>query len=123
MTQLFDLKEKYKVLEIGMGSGYQSAILSKIVESVFSVEINEHLYKRTKKLLDDLGYKNIYTKLGDGYLGWSENSPYDVIIVTCAAEIIPPEYIKQLKIKINIQLIFAIYYFTIKLLQTVKKCF
>lgn len=98
MTEQVDLKDDYKVLEIGTGSGYQAAILAEIIESVYTIEINEQLYNRTKKLFENLGYKNIYTKLGDGYLGWSSNSPYDVIMVTCAAESIPPEYVKQLKL-------------------------
>lgn len=98
MTEQLDLQKDFRVLEIGTGSGYQAAILSQIVDSVYTVEVNENLYERTRLLLDDLGYKNIHTKLGDGYLGWPANSPYDVIVVTCAAEDIPPEYIKQLKL-------------------------
>lgn len=98
MTEQLDLKKDFRVLEIGTGSGYQAAILSEIVDYVYTVEINENLYERTKVLLDSLGYKNIHTKLGDGYLGWPSNSPYDVIVVTCAAEEIPLEYIKQLKV-------------------------
>jgi protein-L-isoaspartate(D-aspartate) O-methyltransferase len=97
MTELLKIDEKSRVLEVGTGSGYQAAVLSEIAEEVFTVEIVKPLYKRAKKTLDDLGYKNTRTDHKDGYFGWEEYSPYDAIIVTCASEFIPPPLIKQLK--------------------------
>lgn len=98
MTELLNLTEESKVLEIGTGSGYQAAILAEIVESVYSVEIIEALYKRSTKTLKRLGYDNIKTKWADGYYGLEEFAPYDAIIVTCAAKSVPPELVKQLKV-------------------------
>ncbi len=98
MTELLNLNSDSIVLEIGTGSGYQTAILAEIVDSVYTVEIIEELYIKTNKLLQELGYKNIITKLDDGYNGWEKYSPFDAIIVTCAVTNIPPELIKQLKV-------------------------
>lgn len=98
MTELLSLNSKSKVLEIGTGSGYQAAILAEIVMDVYTIEIVEPLYKKSKSLFEKLDYKNIHTKYGDGYYGWQEKGPYDGIIVTCASEFIPPSLIKQLKI-------------------------
>lgn len=97
MTQLLELKGDEKVLEIGTGSGYQAAILAEIVEEVYTVEIYESLSKKSEKLLNDLGYRNIKFKVGDGYHGWEEHAPYDAIIVTCAPDHIPPHLLQQIK--------------------------
>jgi len=97
MTQLLELKGNEKVLEIGTGSGYQAAVLAEIVEEVYTVEIYESLSKKSEKLLNDLGYRNIKFKIGDGYQGWEEYAPYDAIIVTCAPDHIPPPLLKQIK--------------------------
>lgn len=97
MTQLLELKEGEKVLEIGTGSGYQAAVLAEIVEEVYTVEIYESLSKRSEKLLMDLGYQNIKFKVGDGYRGWEEHAPYDAIIVTCAPDHVPPSLLQQIK--------------------------
>ncbi|MBA7685556.1 Protein-L-isoaspartate O-methyltransferase [subsurface metagenome] len=97
MTQLLDLGEKDKVLEVGTGSGYQAAILSGIVEEVYTIEIFEELGTMAGKRLRDLGYHNVKVKVADGYYGWPEEAPFDAIIVTCAATHIPPPLIKQLK--------------------------
>lgn len=97
MTDLLDLKSDDKVLEIGTGSGYQAAILAKLVKNVFSIEIIEPLGKAASKRLDNLGFKNVEVRLGDGYYGWQEHAPFDAIIVTAAASHIPPPLIKQLK--------------------------
>jgi protein-L-isoaspartate(D-aspartate) O-methyltransferase len=97
MTQAIEPKPGYKVLEIGTGSGYQAAILAEIVDSVFSIEIIKSLGSKTKQLLKDLGYENIWVKIGDGYHGWVEHAPFDAIIVTAAAEEVPPKLIEQLK--------------------------
>lgn len=96
MTELLQLKGKEKVLEIGTGSGYQAAILAELVKEVYTIEILPELVKRAEKLLKDLNYKNIRVKCGDGYAGWPEFSPFDVIIVTCAPEEIPSALIEQL---------------------------
>jgi len=97
MTQLLELKEGEKVLEVGTGSGYQAAVLAEIVEEVYTVEIYESLSKKSEKLLTDLGYQNIKFKVGDGYHGWEEYAPYDAIIVTCAPDHVPPSLLQQIK--------------------------
>jgi protein-L-isoaspartate(D-aspartate) O-methyltransferase len=97
MTQLLKLNETSTVLEIGTGSGYQAAVLARIVKEVYSVEIVAPLYERSNEVLKKLGYKNIHTINKDGYFGWKAHAPYDAIIVTCAADFIPPPLIEQLK--------------------------
>lgn len=96
MTEVLDLDSSKKVLEIGAGSGYQAAVLAEIYAFVYTVEIIEVLGKKAEKLLADLGYKNIKVKIGDGYLGWQEYSPFDAIIVTCAPSHIPQPLKDQL---------------------------
>lgn len=98
MTQALNLSPGEKVLEIGTGSGYQAAVLSKLTDKVYSIEIKKRLYEKTKDLMKNLGYDQVKLKLGDGYLGWEEYAPFDAIIVTAAAKHIPPPLIKQLKI-------------------------
>ena len=88
MTEAIKPKPEHKVLEIGTGSGYQAAVLAEIV--------NE-LYKSADKKLNELGYKNIFCKAADGYFGWEEHAPFDAIVVTAAAEHIPPPLVEQLK--------------------------
>jgi len=97
MTESLQLKKNEKVLEIGTGSGYQAAVLGEIVDSVYTIEIVEPLLKSAEKKLDKLGYKNIFCKVGDGYLGWPEASPFDAIIITAAPPRIPEPLIDQLK--------------------------
>ncbi|MEQ1905419.1 MAG: protein-L-isoaspartate(D-aspartate) O-methyltransferase [Pirellulaceae bacterium] len=96
MTESIDPQPTDKVLEIGTGSGYQAAILSPLVKEVYSIEIVEELGVKARKTLDRLGYKNIFTKIGDGYLGWEEHAPFDKIIVTCSPENVPQPLIDQL---------------------------
>jgi protein-L-isoaspartate(D-aspartate) O-methyltransferase len=96
MTDMLELEKDDKVLEIGTGSGYQAAILAEMVDSVFSVEIVESLGLSAQTRLHDLGYGNIFIKIGDGYRGWPEHAPFDAIIVTCAPEEIPQPLIDQL---------------------------
>lgn len=98
MTDLLDLKQDSRVLELGTGSGYQAAILSGLVKEVFSIEIVEALGEAAKERLARLGYDNVTVKVGDGYYGWEEQAPFDAIIVTAAAGHIPPPLIKQLKV-------------------------
>ncbi len=97
MTEKLDLKSTDKVLEIGTGSGYQAAILSEIVRQVYTVEIIDELGKKAKTKLANLGYSNVHVILGDGYYGYKSQAPYDAIIVTAAAEYIPPPLIQQLR--------------------------
>lgn len=96
MTEILMLDKNSKVLEIGTGSGYQAAILAEICDSVYSIEIVEELGIRAIKLFEKLGYSNIKVRIGDGYKGWDENSPYDAIIVTCAPTHIPEPLKDQL---------------------------
>jgi len=97
MTEMLKPKKEHKVLEIGTGSGYQAAVLAEIVDKVYTIEIIEKLGKQAKERLKRLKYENIEVKIGDGYYGWEEHAPFDSIIVTAAAEHIPPPLIKQLK--------------------------
>ena len=97
MTQRVRPKKDFRVLEIGTGSGYQAAVLGEIVDSVFTIEIVEELYASAKKRLQGMDYDNIQVRFGDGYHGWPEKGPFDAIIVTAAAEFVPPPLIEQLK--------------------------
>ncbi|OGS83132.1 MAG: protein-L-isoaspartate O-methyltransferase [Gallionellales bacterium GWA2_59_43] len=97
MTDLMRLKAGDRVLEVGTGSGYQAAILAGIAASVYSIEIVEPLGKEAGALLKSLGYRNVQTRVGDGYYGWPEAAPFNAIIVTAAASHVPPPLIKQLK--------------------------
>lgn len=97
MTQALELKATDRVLEIGTGSGYQAAVLGEIVDSVYTIEIVEHLGKIARERLKDLGYDNIKAKIGDGYHGWKERGPFDAIIVTAGAAEIPVPLLDQLK--------------------------
>ncbi len=97
MSELLCPSSGDRILEIGTGSGYQSAVLGEIVKEVYSVEIIPDLTERAEAVLKELGYKNIRLKTGDGFLGWKEHAPYDGIIVTCAPDEIPAPLIEQLK--------------------------
>jgi protein-L-isoaspartate(D-aspartate) O-methyltransferase len=96
MTELLELRGNEKVLEIGAGSGYQAAILSKLAKKVITIERVKELAERTKKLLREKGYKNVTVVHGDGTKGYSQEAPYDAIIITAAAEKIPEKLIEQL---------------------------
>jgi protein-L-isoaspartate(D-aspartate) O-methyltransferase len=97
MTELLVPKSGDIMLEVGAGSGYQAAVLSKLVASVYTIEIIPPLADSAAARLRELGYGNIQVKSGDGYYGWPEHAPYDAIIVTAAADSIPPPLIAQLK--------------------------
>ena len=99
MTQCLELKGNEKVLEIGTGSGYQTAILAELSKQVYSIERIQTLAKRAKEILEKLNYTNIKILVGDGTLGWEEFSPYDRILVTAAAAEIPPSLMDQLEEK------------------------
>lgn len=96
MTEVLKPGRKMKALEIGTGSGYQAAVLAEIVDKVYTIEIVPELAKESSERLKKLEYKNIICKYGDGYKGWSEFAPYDLIVVTAAAETIPQPLIDQL---------------------------
>ncbi len=97
MTASLGLNRTQRVLEIGTGSGYQAAILAEIVQAVYSIEIKEKLHKNSTKLLKALGYRNIFTRHGDGYFGWKDAAPFDAIMITAAVNHIPPPLLQQLK--------------------------
>ena len=98
MTQALQLQEGDRVLEIGTGSGYQTAILGELVREVYTIEIISRLGERSKKSLADLGYRNICVRVGDGYKGWPDKAPFDAIIVTAAPPELPQPLLDQLKI-------------------------
>lgn len=97
MTEVINPKPGDKVLEIGTGSGYQAAVLAEIVKEVYTIEIIPELGNAAAARLKKLGYNNVNVRISDGYYGWTEHAPYDAIMVTAAAEFIPPPLIEQLK--------------------------
>jgi protein-L-isoaspartate(D-aspartate) O-methyltransferase len=97
MTEELRLKPSDRALEIGTGSGYQTAILAELVAEVYTIEIVEPLAKNAEATLKHLGYKNVHVKAGDGYKGWPEAAPFDAIIVTCAPDRVPQPLTDQLK--------------------------
>jgi protein-L-isoaspartate(D-aspartate) O-methyltransferase len=97
MTEMLNVKKEHKVLEIGTGSGYQAAVLAEIVDDVYSMEIIKELGEQVTTRLKRLNYQNITVRIGDGYFGWEEHAPFDAIIVTAAADHIPPPLVNQLK--------------------------
>jgi len=97
MTEQLDPQPSDKVLEIGTGSGYQAAVLSKLVREVYTIEIVEPLGRRAAKDLKRLRHTNVHTKIGDGFQGWPEHAPFDKIIVTCSPEKVPPPLVEQLR--------------------------
>ena len=97
MTQLVNPGLEDRVLEIGAGSGYQAAVLAEIVNKVYTIEIIPELGNQAKQLLESLNYDNVEVILGDGYFGHEKQAPYNAIVVTAAAEYIPPPLIAQLK--------------------------
>jgi len=98
MTEVLDLSDTDRILEIGTGSGYQAAVLAEIVSEVYTIELLEELANSAAEKLQKLGYKNVTVKCGDGYKGWPRYAPYDAIIVTAAPAEIPQTLIDQLRI-------------------------
>jgi protein-L-isoaspartate(D-aspartate) O-methyltransferase len=98
MTQALELRGPEKVLEIGTGSGYQAAVLAELVSRVYSIEVIEPLARRAAEVLNDLGYGNVVTRIGDGYNGWPEEAPFDAIMVTAAPDHVPQPLLDQLAV-------------------------
>lgn len=122
MTQVLKIKSGEKVLEIGTGSGYQAAVLAEITDKVYTIEIRKGLAEEAAARLKNLGYKDVKVKNADGYFGWEEHAPFDAIIVTAAANHIPPPLIKQLKDggRLVIPLGSTTYYQTLTLVTKIK---
>jgi len=97
MTEALEPKPTDKVLEIGTGSGYQAAVLSPLVDQVYTIEIVKPLGEAAKEVLERLHYDNVHTRVGDGFLGWPEAAPFDKIIVTCSPESVPTPLVEQLR--------------------------
>ncbi len=97
MTELIAPQPSDRVLEIGTGSGYQAAILSRLVSEVYTMEIKAKLYQMAKSVLEAHGFANVSCREGDGYFGWPEKAPFDAIMITAAVDHIPPPLIAQLK--------------------------
>jgi len=97
MTSLLEPRPDHVVLEVGTGSGYQAAVLSALVEQIYSIEVIEELAISAAERLRELGYDNVEVRAGDGALGWPEHAPFDGIVVTAAAPGVPPALIEQLK--------------------------
>jgi protein-L-isoaspartate(D-aspartate) O-methyltransferase len=97
MTEAIDPRPGQRVLEVGTGSGYQAAILAELVDEVFTVELLPELAAAADKRLARLGYRNVHVKAGDGYEGWPDKGPFDVVVVTCGAKEVPRPLFEQLK--------------------------
>ncbi len=97
MTRLLDVRESDRILEIGTGSGYQTAILARLARSVYTVERLSVLGQRARETLESLGYDDIHYRIGDGYEGWTEHAPFDKIMVTAAPDKLPDAMFRQLK--------------------------
>lgn len=97
MTEALDPQPTDRVLEIGTGSGYQAAVLSGLVQEVYTIEIVESLGRTAQRTLEALGYDTVHVKVGDGFQGWPEHAPFDKIIVTCSPESVPEPLIQQLR--------------------------
>ena len=98
MTQALEVSPEHKVLEIGTGSGYQAAILGRLARRVYTIEIVAPLADRSRALLQQLGFKSVHVRTGNGYLGWPEQAPFDRIMVTAAPADVPPALVEQLKV-------------------------
>lgn len=96
MTQVAKVKTQEKILEIGTGSGYQAAVLAEFTDRVHTIEIRPRLAQQAQERLKTLGYKKVHVKQGDGYYGWPEEAPFDVIMITAAVNHIPPPLVQQL---------------------------
>jgi protein-L-isoaspartate(D-aspartate) O-methyltransferase len=98
MTEAAEIASSDKVLEIGTGSGYQAAVLGELASEVYTIEIIPELAERSTAILKELGYKNVFVRAGNGYLGWPEKAPFDAIVVTAAPEEVPQALVEQLAV-------------------------
>ncbi len=96
MTEMLELRQNSKVLEIGTGSGYQAAVLAEICDNVWTIEVNRTLAETADRILEETGYGKVHVRAGDGYQGWPEYAPFDAIIVTCAPSDVPEPLKEQL---------------------------
>ncbi|MBL8644110.1 MAG: methyltransferase domain-containing protein, partial [Rhodospirillaceae bacterium] len=99
MTQALEIGERHKVLEVGTGSGYQAAVLAKLCRRVYTIERHRDLLAQAEKRFAKLGIRNITSMSGDGYKGWPAQAPFDRILVTAAASLVPPDLVAQLSDK------------------------
>ena len=120
MTELLCLKGDETVLEIGTGSGYQTAVLAELAGEVYTVEIVVPLAERAKQLLTEMGYQNIKFRTGDGYYGWTEYAPFDMIIVTCGPNKVPPPLVDQLAEGGGLVIPVGTFYQTLTILRKIK---
>lgn len=97
MCEALRLRPTDRVLEIGTGSGYHAAVLSQLVEEVYTIEVLPELFERARFVFGKLGIENIHTRLGDGHHGWPEKGPYGAIVVTCAARKLPAALVEQVQ--------------------------
>ena len=123
MTECLQLNPSATVLEVGTGSGYQTAILASIVKRVYTIEIIPTLAEKAKKTLRALGFSNITFRVGDGHHGWPEKSPFDGIIVTAAPERVPAALLQQLKIKSRLVLPVGEHSQVLKVIQKTETSF
>ncbi len=98
MTEAADISRHERVLEIGTGSGYQAAILGEVAREVYTIEIIPELAEGARRILNELGYRNVNVRTGNGYLGWPEHAPFDAIIVTAAPDHVPQALVDQLAV-------------------------
>ena len=120
MTELLELNGNERILEIGTGSGYQAAILSPLVKEVYSIEIVKSLAQNADKKLKEMQYHNVMVKWGDGYKGWTENAPFDAIIVTAAPDKVPQALIDQMKIGGKLVLPVGTYFQKLKVITKMR---
>jgi protein-L-isoaspartate(D-aspartate) O-methyltransferase len=98
MIQMAEIQPTSRVLDVGTGSGYAAAVMSQLAKEVFTIERQKHLFETSRWKLQELGYRNIYTRLGDGAEGWEEEAPFDAIVVAAGSDHIPPLFLRQLKV-------------------------
>ena len=120
MTELLEPKPGQRMLELGTGSGYQAAVLSRVTGRVYSMEIIPELGEQAAQRLRSLGYDNVQVRVGDGYFGWPEQGPFDGIIVTAAGDHVPPPLVEQLKPGGRMVIPVGSWYFTQQLLLIEK---
>jgi protein-L-isoaspartate(D-aspartate) O-methyltransferase len=117
MTEMLQVQADHKVLEVGAGSGYQAAVLSLLVKKVYTIEIIQALTLQAEERLKRLKYTNVEVRAADGYHGWEEVAPFDRIVVTCAASLVPPPLLRQLrpggKMCIPVGAAYAVQYLTL----------